>query len=973
MALQDSTEEGARALRQVLASGHSFGKWLTDAGFGEDEHLSFGELLRAAYERELFYVGTLEMVRPEPPGQEPLPPGERMRRWRQRNLREVRVHLARMLQIAPRDPWQALIVGAAGLVQFWTLVSFDLSNKKRVLDEASFSRHEEQVREWCRTLLSEKVRDTFITVLVRTVTQDWPLGRLSEENPRKLDPRHPLQSIHRVHEAIAELMRLLAWSRQPLTASQLEGLGSVLTRAGLPALPISTLLLLSSHEPQVLAQAARAGASMEVVRSYVEGRLPMLNAELSSIGLSTPERVLLSGWLSGLVLGLREATADLSSLAPARALALIDVGGASAFRAGAFIFGHGEVEPPHVYTSTLHDDMAGVVSGKGEGRATSVGPVERLFRHLHYYRSQLDAWGRLKMAREAGREDPFVRETFAPLVEEGKARHISAFAEDVPEASIEQLTGVPPERWQRRDGAILVDELMAKMPPERINELVDRARHGVVATFFELAALRLIPDGKPAPVTTPERIEAFLAAHPRLAIVVPGFHLKGLAPISVFLHAEGTVRRYLLGEPQRLAGDEPELLAMQALFSAFVDDDGVPGGEGWRQLGEALQRLCTVHEDWARQLSECLERHGISQVLFMLRGNDHVYLPWEELRAGPGGPRLGERYLIGYVHTLADLGEVAPAWMPVRHGTVQLHGGGTFREQMRVARECQQALAARGYGRPPLSGEEACDARRLHSELRSCRRVRLFLHGHHDQLNPEQDRITLMDAEEQAGRVDMRVSELRSLPLAGVECVELWACEGAAHGRSLAEHGPAEEPEDLSAAFLQAGSRRVLASRWQVPALTSALMMERFALLVEHGWGEAAALRRAREECRAAFEPGGVIDQWLRGILATSVPHVPLEKAFTEAVLRLRENWGARKGENWESSSLAQAMGCLVRYVPPRSTGPAGPAHDSSMQRVDARIAEYLQPFQNPLCWSGWRLIVRRLEDWDAATSINKT
>jgi CHAT domain-containing protein len=575
------------------------------------------------------------------------------------------------------------------------------------------------------------------------------------------------------------------------------------------------------------------------------------------------------------------------------------------------------------------------------------------------------------MAREAGREDPLVQETFAPLLE-GSARYISAFADDVPEKSIELLTGVPPERWQRRGGAILVDQPMAEMQPEDINDLVDRARQGVLAAFFELAALRLIPDGKPAPVTTPERIEAFLAAHPGLAIVVPGFHLQGIAPVNVSLHAEGAVRRYQLGDPQRVAGDEPELLAMQGLFSAFVDDDGVPGGEGWRQLGEALQRLCAAHEDWARQLSEHLERHGITQVLFMLRGTDHVYLPWEELRTGPGGPRIGERYLIGYVHTLADLGEVEPARAHPRQGTVQLHGGGVFREQMRLARECQLALAARGHGRQPLSGEEACDARRLHDELRSCLRVRLFLHGHHDRLNPEQDRITLVDAEEQMGRVDLRVSELRCLPLAGVECVELWACEGAAHGRSLAEHGPAEEPEDVSAAFLQAGARRVVASRWQVPALTSALMMERFALLVEQGWGEAAALRSAREECRTAFGPAGVIEQHLRGSMATSEPHVALEKAFTEAVLRLRENWGARKGERWDSASFVHAMGRLVRYVPPRSTGLAGPTHDSSVQRADAQIAEYLQPFQNPLCWSGWRLIVRRLEDWDAATSIKK-
>ncbi|MDC0708748.1 CHAT domain-containing protein [Stigmatella sp. ncwal1] len=669
----------------------------------------------------------------------------------------------------------------------------------------------------------------------------------------------------------------------------------------------------------------------------------------------------------------KSGQAHLSSLEPARALALIDAGGASAFRAAAFIFGHGEAEPAHVYTSARHDDMAAVLLKEGEYQDTAVGTAERFFRHLHYFQSQLDYWGRLKMAREAGRVDPLVQETFAPLLE-GSGRYISAFADDVPEESIEQITGVPRERWLRRNGAILVDQPMAEMKPEEINDLVDRGRQGVLASFFKLAALRLVPDGVPAPVTTPERVDAFLAAHPRLAIVVPGFHLKGIAPVSVFLHAEGSVRRYQLGEPQLAAGNEPELLAMQGMFSAFVDDDHIPGGEGWRKLGEALQQLCAAHEEWARQLNEYLERHGITQVLFMLRGTDHVYLPWEELHTGPGGPRLGERYLIGYVHTLADLGMVAPAWMPQRQGTVQLHGGGKFREQMKVARECQLALAAQGHGLPPLSGEEACDARRLHAELRSCRRVRLFLHAHHDRLNPEQDRITLVDAEEQTARVDLKASELRCLPLAGVECVELWACEGAAHGRSLAEHGPAEEPEDVSAAFLQAGARRVVASRWQVPALTSALMMERFALLVGQGWGEAAALRSAREECRAAFRSGGIIERHLRGSVATLGPglHASLEKAFMEAVLQLRESWGAQKRENWNSSSLMQAMGRLVRYVPPRSTELSVPTYDSSVQRADAQIAEYLQPFQNPLCWSGWRLIVRRLEDWDTATCIKK-
>jgi len=40
--------------------------------------------------------------------------------------------------------------------------------------------------------------------------------------------------------------------------------------------------------------------------------------------------------------------------------------------------------------------------------------------------------------------------------------------------------------------------------------------------------------------------------------------------------------------------------------------------------------------------------------------------------------------------------------------------------------------------------------------------------------------------------------------------------------------------------------------------------MKRFALLLEEGLGDAAALARARAECRAAFERGGTVEQEIR-------------------------------------------------------------------------------------------------------------
>jgi CHAT domain-containing protein len=971
--LQDTSDDEAHLLEQLLAYGGEWHKWLDDASFDEAEWLSYARLLRTAYGRGVFYLRMIHTLRQEPSNAEPTALTERWSRWYHENIQEARHYLGDLLETASSEPWQALSLGREACALLREFFSILLGMERGPSEEESFKSTEETLRELCRTLLSERVRDAFVEALVGAVSQRWAVGRLREENPERLDERHPLESMHRLHEAVSAFMRILAWSGQPLTSAQLRELGTALARAGIPALPVGTLLALSRDEPEVVAQTARAGVPVEELLEYVEQRIRTLNEELSSAGLSTPERLLLSGWISEFVQALREGTGDLAEVEPARALALIDLAGASAFRAEAFLFGCSESSPPPAYTSARPEDMrAAVRSLKGRTLKEDTATPESLFQHLHSARSDLDFWSRLKMVHEAGRENPRVREMFAPRLERAGIRTLT-FPADMPSESIALLTGVPPKQWEYRDGTILVRQTPTTMHPEEINDQVDRARDRVSQVFFALAARRLVPDGELAPLASTQRIEGFLATHPALAIVVPGFNQEGVAPVSLFFHAEGKTQRRVLGAPQQLTGNEPEMLSIHELFSAFVDDDHVPGGPGWRRLGEALQKICAVHQEWARQLGEHLERHGITQLLFMLRGNHHVYLPWEELRGGPGGLRLGERYTLGYVHTLAELPDPAPAHVRRRQGTLQLHGGGASRAQMEWARVCQQALADRGQGRPPISGEAARDAARLHQECLSASRIRLFLHGHHDRLNPEVDRITLVDAELPEDRVDLKSGELRRLPLAGVECVELWACEGAAHGRSLAEHGAAEEPEDLSVALFHAGSRRVLASRWQVPALTSALMMERFALLMGEGAGEAAALAKAREECRAVFAPGGSVERALRESVASETQagtrseaelHATLERALLAALTHLRVGWGSSRSADPLEPETSQAMGRLVRYAPPRSARPTAREPDGSTTKVEALITEYLQPLQNPMCWSGWRLIVRRLEDW---------
>jgi CHAT domain-containing protein len=300
---------------------------------------------------------------------------------------------------------------------------------------------------------------------------------------------------------------------------------------------------------------------------------------------------------------------------------------------------------------------------------------------------------------------------------------------------------------------------------------------------------------------------------------------------------------------------------------------------------------------------------------------------------------------------------------------------------MAIARAYQEALARDGCGLPPMAGSRAAaDALGLHRELRAASRVRFFLHGHHDLLNPESDRITLVDAEQPEARIDLKAYELRRLPLSGVESLELWACEGAAHGRTLAEHGVSEEPEDLMTSFLLAGARRVVASRWHVPTLPSALLMERFGLLLEQGMTESFALSKARSDCREAFAPAGLVEREMRaqaepllvalaadgGAIQDEQVLASLAPAFDAALRVLRVGWREHLGGGspGPTPNLAQAMGRLARYSAPRPERLGAGLRADAPAWVAQLVTEHLRPYRSPICWAGWRLVIRSLADW---------
>ncbi|MBN1210860.1 MAG: CHAT domain-containing protein [Myxococcaceae bacterium] len=967
------------ALVRLLDYGAGQNAWVLSCPLPEPQRHRYAKLLKAAIARVLSWAPLLD--RSEPPGpseesqQEEPPLLDRIQKLGD----EARILLRLMSKEDAEDSWVALNLGWAAWVRFQVLLSFIQGALNQHSEPEAAERAMDKWRERVRGALPQRLIDSFLSALEGAQSAVWRAEHGLEVAHGVPGGNAWLVSSSRFQEVLLSFLELMAEIRQELTAAQLTKLQELLNRLHPAGLPIRTLLKLIEAEPTVLGRATYRDFPPESACEYFERRLEVLNREVASPYLSASERMLLSSWIAHLLMNLRMSTDDLTALPPARALALLDVSGASSFRAETMLYGRGEAGPFPEYTSYLAEDMVGAVEREDRDAAE---PAERasaagLFSHLHDARHELDIWGRLTMIIEASQKSPYVREVFKPRLTEASHR-IWAFPPSYPLEQIALRTGVRPEDFTRTDSAIVVRmEMLRELP--RSHEHLERARSWVAQAVNLLLAQGLIPHGEPAPLATAERVADWLAAHPTCAIVVPGTFPECARPLSVFFYSGGSVTRHQLGTnaEKELRERIAALPTFMKLTEALGEDQREVSKTSWAQLAGAFQQFSDVFTSWSRDLADLLERHGLREVLFLLRGREFVHIPWEELRTAPGGPRLGDRFAIGYLNTLAPVpapvsGEVA------RQGVLQLHGDGVSLNQMKMARFFQEALARDGAGRPPLSGSEARDARRFQEELRSASRLRLFLHGHHDQLNPESDRITLVDAERPEERVNLQAEMLRSLPLAGVECVELWACEGSAHGRSLGEHGALEEPEDLSTSFLLAGARRVLASLWHVPALPSALLMERFALLVHEGLGEASALARARSECRAAFEPGGLIEREIEArvgprlkALATDASAVSdeqllgvLEPALSEALQLLRAGWRAKPAAAPQSiPELTQAMGRLIKYSAPRPERLAAELR-TGPEAVGRVVTDWLINFRSPMCWAGWRIIVRSLEDW---------
>ncbi|HZF47692.1 MAG TPA: CHAT domain-containing protein [Polyangiaceae bacterium] len=887
----------------------------------------------------------------------------------------VQMYMIAVAQGYDGDPWYRLAMLVAMAREGMT---FFKSHGELLYGAAEESRPKaaELIEKQLRTFVDADLLNCFVETVVEA---DRDLQDPSRTRDRRLTGRlrrHPLASPRKLFAAVGILFELSARSGVTLTEEQWTALAGVLDRVGTPQMTLGALLDFQMSESGALSRSLRGGVPG---LPYLKGRIKTIEQTMARPMLTTSERAVLSSWLWLLVTWYRPFVGDFCSLPQEQALWFLERLGSSAYRADTFWFARVRALPPPRFERPTEEHMGKV---RFEDPEPSPDSPEALWGTFHVAREHLDLWGRYRMAEEGRRINPAVEFVFKQTLADPTEQVIAAPLDANPD-DLERLTGVPRERWQRTDSAILI-----RQTPRTHSEmcaLVDGARRVIGAVTRYLAGNGELPDDETIPDVDGASLRAALAANPARAVVFMGAYPGTPAPLLVFHARNGELVRHTIGA---LEGASPEEISVHgdALRSSFeltgaLDDDRrEPTALSWKNLGETLERVRISYAPWSRELAAVLAREALTDVLLVTRGITSALVPWEDMPADDSGATLGERFTISHTHTLAALPAPASA---ARAGAVQIYGDGRSREQMMPAASLMRSLSSVSVAREPLSGADACDGPALYEALRSASRLRFFLHGSHDRNRPHADRLTLIDGAGPQERVDLNPDNIRVLPLGGMRCVELWACEGAAYGRHLMEHGTAEEPEDLTTAFLHAGAQRVLAPRWHVPALPSALLMERVALLVHAGVDEARALADAQSELRAAFAPRGPVE---RDVVAAAAPllrelgarggssiegesRAILEEVLDEKIHELRVSW-------YDAASLEppqgrirwgeQRLGRLVRFVPPRSERLANALRETPDIWAAEATASFLAPLQSPACWAGWKVTLRSFDAWGA-------
>jgi hypothetical protein len=883
------------------------------------------------------------------------------------NSGSVAYHEMRAAQMCAEDPWCALASLSALVIEsvgFTAALAPLIGTPNADAEEQGSALMAQRLG----TLVDAELLGLFVDIIVDA---EGDLRTPARALARPLAAgfrRHPLASPRILFEGIEALLRLLAAAGQALSGAQWTALSTILDRIGSPPTHPVALLSFQRHEASALGASLRLSGTPSL--TYLDTRIRTLEKAMSDPLLSTSERAIVSSWLWQLVSWFSPYVDEFRTPRAERAMAFIERFGASVYRADTIWVGRGDVRPP---LSLGYSAAPPVGSLPIDGSAASL--AWTMFYHA---REMLDLWSRFRVAEEVRRVNPFVNAAFAGDLARPTRTTVSFPLDLTPDEQegIERTTGVSRDRWEYTPTVIRIH--VSPSTHQEFCHLVDEARRGLIVACRDLNALGELSHDERLPDIDTDRLRALLVARPDHAIIMMDAILPVPVPLHVFYARGDQIVRHDVGHYDDTPRNGAAFNASYGLGEAIDDDRRQLTTASFIALGEALEAVREAFGPWSREIAEVLGREGVREILIVARGVAAARIPWEDLPIDDDA-RLGERFQIHFVHTLATLRRSTTEGAP-RRGTLQIHGAGLSENMMRPAATMMRSLAISGIAETPVAGAEACDGPRLWESVRRALRLRLFTHGYHHPTRPTADCITLVDSLAQDEYADLSPELIRILPLRGLRCVELWACEGAAQGRHVMEHGAAEEPEDLTTALLLAGAERVLASRWHVPALPTALLMERFALLVASGAKEAMALASSRTELRASFSSGGPFERAMveraRGDLPTDDDGSPplddqahrdrLIGAFDDTLHALRVGWYEAQGlaPPLRISSLGIGLERLIRFVPPRSERVVADAVDGQEAWTRTAVTDFLKPLQNQACWGGWQITLRSIDEW---------
>ena len=264
--------------------------------------------------------------------------------------------------------------------------------------------------------------------------------------------------------------------------------------------------------------------------------------------------------------------------------------------------------------------------------------------------------------------------------------------------------------------------------------------------------------------------------------------------------------------------------------------------QDWKEPAKGLSRL----------LIEPLLRRG------WLRGVDHLvlvphgilhYLPFSALLRLEGGQArlLVEDYSISYLPSLQSLSDQNDSGRTPSRGMLALmpqegrlaHALGEIREIQRLFRGEIDIL----------SGTQASESA-FKSRAGHYRTIHLATHSDFEKGNPLNSSLVLEAGHSEDGRLEAH--EIAKLRLRA-DLVVLSACETALGAGYFTPLPPGDDFVSLTRAFLQAGSRSVLASQWKIDDLATARFIGEF----YRSWkssGKAEALAQAQRQMLASEE-----------------------------------------------------------------------------------------------------------------------